>query len=119
LQRHSETFATAAGIDIRYERPKALPPLSPAIEVACLRIVQEALHNVVRHSGAKRAFVTLRADVPARKLVLSVRDDGRDAGGPEGNGLGSIRDRAASLGGAATFSSSDRGSRWDVEIPLP
>lgn len=118
LQRHAESFGTAAGLDIRYERPARLPPLSPAIEVACLRIVQEALHNVVRHAQAKRAFVVLRASDDARTLLLTVRDDGRDAGGPEGNGLGSIRDRAASLGGAATFSSSDRGSRWDVEIPL-
>lgn len=118
LQRHTESFGTAASLDIRYERPAKLPPLPAAVEVACLRIVQEALHNVVRHAQAKRAFVTLGTSADGGTLLLSVRDDGRDAGGPEGNGLGSIRDRAASLGGAATFSSSDRGSRWDVEIPL-
>jgi signal transduction histidine kinase len=127
LGRHIESFGAAASLPIRYARPHDFPALTAPVSVALLRIAQEALHNVVRHSGAQRADVALsiRAGDAAgagagtgAAVLLVVRDDGRNAAGPEGNGLSSIRARADSLGGSATFSSSEAGSRWDVEIPL-
>jgi signal transduction histidine kinase len=121
LGRHIESFGAAASLPIRYDRPADFPDLDAPVSVALLRIAQEALHNVVRHAGARRAEVALsvRAAQAAGAVVsLVVRDDGKNAAGPEGNGLLSIRARADSLGGSATFSSSDAGSRWDVEIPL-
>lgn len=121
LGRHIESFGAAASLPIRYECPADFPHLEAPVAVALLRIAQEALHNVVRHAGARRADVALSfgaRDGGGEQVSLVVRDDGRNAAGPEGNGLISIRARADSLGGSATFSSTDAGSRWDVEIPL-
>ena len=64
-----------------------------AIEVA--RVVQEALANVRRHSGARHARVSLERE------RVEVRDDGRGFGPdtPAGMGLTGMRERAQSLGG--------------------
>ena len=93
-----------------------LPPLPAAVEVAAYRIVMEALTNVVRHSGATRATVVLRAD-PA-SLVVSVSDDGSSSGGwVPGVGLTSMRERAAELGGTVTYRTSARGSTVVAHLP--
>jgi signal transduction histidine kinase len=71
----------------------------PAIvEVAAYRIVCEALTNVARHSGARTCEVTLTRD---KGLHVEVVDDGVgvDARPGRGLGLGSMRERAAELGG--------------------
>ena len=81
------------------EAPTPLPELPAAVEVAAYRIVTEALTNVVRHSSASAAVVTLA--VEAGVLQISVHDDGINlgAGWQAGVGLTSIRERAAELGG--------------------
>lgn len=68
-----------------------------AMEVA--RVVQEALANVRRHSGARRATVTLGTDAGA--AWAEVEDDGRGfgPGTAAGMGLTGMRERARSLGG--------------------
>lgn len=75
------------------ERPDA------AVELACFRIAQEALTNVLRHSGATQVTVLLapRGDT----LLLSVIDDGRGFDPDQTHGLGLIamRERVAHLGG--------------------
>ncbi|MEY2562219.1 MAG: hypothetical protein QOH88_412 [Verrucomicrobiota bacterium] len=48
--------------------------LDPAIQTSCFRVAQEAITNIIRHSGAKNVAVELRHD--AERLWLSVRDDG-------------------------------------------
>jgi signal transduction histidine kinase len=80
----------------------ALPPRS---EVQLLRVVQEALTNVRKHSGAHRATVTL--DCRVRPPVLAIEDDGvgfepgRVAASFEGGfGLASMRERVEAIGGA-------------------
>jgi len=83
-----------------------LPALPAAVEVAAYRIVCEALTNVARHSDARSCVIRIRFD---GELQLEIVDDGigvmtdhdvtdrlGDAGGM---GLGSMRERARSLGG--------------------
>jgi signal transduction histidine kinase/DNA-binding CsgD family transcriptional regulator len=71
-----------------------------AVEVAAYRIVQEALTNVLRHSGARSCDVTVRGRNGS--LVVSVADDGRGAAGTggRGSGLETMRERAEELGGS-------------------
>lgn len=99
--------------------------LAPEIEVCIYRIVQEALSNVARHSGATACTVSLNSGGGALRLV--VEDNGRGVG-PAANrltsgiGLGLIgmRERAQALGG--TFSIRDRdggGSIVATTLPLP
>jgi PAS domain S-box-containing protein len=74
---------------------------------AMYRIVQEALHNVVKH--ARATTVTLRLAQEERMLVLEVSDNGRgfdtEASFPGHFGLRSMQERAASLGGTLSIMS--------------
>ena len=81
------------------ETPDSLPELPAKVEVAAFRIASEALTNVVRHTTARKAVITLTAD--SSLLTVTVTDDGdsRDAWAP-GVGLQSIQARAAEVGGA-------------------
>jgi signal transduction histidine kinase len=93
--------AAAAGlvVDVAVEGRRG--PLPPGVDLAAFRIVQEALTNVVRHSGSRTARVRLRYD--ARCVEVRVDDDGPAAAGGDGgggNGLVGMRERAAALGGA-------------------
>ncbi len=96
----------ASGITFSIEIPEPLPPLPAAVEVACYRIVQEALTNVVRHAHAHTCVVRL---VCREQVTIEIIDDGQ--GLPpayrHGVGLTSMRERAEELGG-----------RWLIE-PLP
>ena len=99
------------------------PPhkLDEDVSLCLYRIVQEALHNVSRHSRAREATVRLTRD--AESLVLHVSDAGvgfdpaRTA--HEGLGLVSIRERAASLNGEVLVDAvPGQGTRITVRIPL-
>ncbi|WP_158279164.1 sensor histidine kinase [Acidovorax sp. CF316] len=81
-----------------------LPWLDAPAALHVLRIVQEALANVVKHSGA--ANVTLSATLDAGPGVcVQIEDDGRGLqarpDGHQGRGLGHIEERARQLGGHA------------------
>jgi len=86
------------------------------------RILQEALNNLIKHSGANRAEISLERDV--RCLRLRVRDDGRGfdlPGAPAARGLGltSIQERARMLGGSAKIqSAAGAGTRLEIEMPI-
>jgi signal transduction histidine kinase len=101
------------------DAPDPMPPLPAAVEVAAFRIAQEALTNVARHAGARRAAVTITVD---DGLALEVRDDG--CGLPEhhrnGVGLTSMRERATELGGSfALTGAPGGGTLLRVYLPLP
>ena len=105
----------APGCEITTDIP-ALPPLSPATEVAVYRITQEALTNAVKHARAHRVAVTLK---PECDLNLVIRDDG--VGIPEhyraGVGLRSIRERAEELRGSFEIAHPCRGTTLYVRLP--
>ncbi|MFE9450373.1 sensor histidine kinase [Streptomyces sp. NPDC006739] len=100
LDRLPELVEQAASAGLTVEVEGGPPRLPPGADLAAFRIVQEALTNVVRHSGSRHARVRLDHDRAA--LRLRIDDDGpatgADAGG-SGNGLAGMRERAAALGG--------------------
>ncbi|MFJ8033564.1 sensor histidine kinase [Streptomyces sp. NPDC096032] len=100
LDRLPELVEQAAAAGLTVEIEGRSPHLPPGADLAAFRIVQEALTNVVRHSGSRHARVHLAHD--AGGLRLRIDDDGpatgADAGG-SGNGLAGMRERAAALGG--------------------
>src|SRR5207248_122707 len=77
-----------------------LPALSTDAELVIYRVAQEALTNVVRHSGSRRAELRLEPD--DGRVVLTVRDEGRGIGPGHapGSGIRGMRERAG-LSGAA------------------
>lgn len=88
-----------AGVDVRVEVVGGLARLPMSIGSAAYRTVQEALTNVVRHSGASEARV--RIERGSSLLVVEVSDDGRGTVAPPvpGNGITGMRERAALVGG--------------------
>ncbi|MFF2189586.1 sensor histidine kinase [Streptomyces sp. NPDC058155] len=102
------------GVELVMRQEGELDGLPPMAELAVHRIVQEALTNVVRHSGARRAAVSVvRHD---DRLTVEIVDDGAAAGGrraegadgeragPDaGFGLLGMRERAAAAGGDVEY----------------
>ncbi|WP_280885705.1 sensor histidine kinase [Streptomyces sp. LBL] len=120
LDRLPELVEQAAGAGLTVEVDGPPPRLAPGTDLAAFRIVQEALTNVVRHSGSRHARVRLDHDAGA--LRLRIDDDGpatgADAGG-SGNGLAGMRERAAALGGTIEAGPrADGGFRVLAVLPL-
>lgn len=110
-----------AGLVVRLTRQGDVRPLSAAVELAALRIVQEAITNVVRHARASHADVTLAygRDV----LEVTVTDDGRGLGqAPQdgsGRGLVGMRERAEGLGGTVSVTTAaDGGTHLHAVLPI-
>ena len=93
-----------AGLRVSVESTGELSHLPAAVEVACYRIVQEAMANVVRHAGASRCSVRIRLDEKAGTLIIEVEDDGRGIRDEDraGVGMSSMRERTEELGGRCT-----------------
>jgi signal transduction histidine kinase len=131
LRRYSSLAGRAHGIPVSVASGP-LPPLASETETVIYRVAQEALHNALRHSGARQVRVTLSRK--PRRVMLEVSDDGRGfrpgpppagpggAGGVSGPGLGlaSMRERAASAGGTLTVTSAPgEGTTVRLSIPVP
>ncbi len=112
--------AATAGLRVTVETDGTARPLPPNADLAAFRIVQEALTNVIRHSGARAARV--RLEYRPRALSVRVDDDGPATGGERhggGNGLVGMRERAAALGGEVTAGPrGDGGFRVVATLPL-
>ncbi|MEU8843065.1 sensor histidine kinase [Streptomyces roseus] len=122
LDRLSELLdqAASAGLTVSVTGGAQAHGLSPATDLAAFRILQEALTNVVRHSGSRTARI--RISRPPGALELLVDDDGPatggDAGG-SGTGLIGMRERAAAQGGTIEAGPRpDGGFRVLARIPL-
>lgn len=95
-----------------------LDALSPAVDAAVYRIVQESVTNAMRHA-VNATEVVVRVAGDPQKVRVTVRDDGARAGrGRDGYGLAGLRERAALLGGRLQAGpGADQG--WHVEAELP
>ncbi len=83
------------GIALEARLPEALPRLAPTAGLALYRTLQEALTNVLRHSGARRAWVTLAPSTDGVYLTVSDDGCGRAAHIRPGGGLMGMRERVA------------------------
>jgi signal transduction histidine kinase len=92
----------------------------PKVGVELLRILQEALANVRRHSGASNVEVRLRTDDEA--ILIEITDDGRgfDPGSARtGIGLVGMRERVEGLGGEIELRSLlGEGTKVTVRVPV-
>ena len=112
-------LAIELDVDLAYEAGRVGERLTPELESAIYRIVQEALVNVVKHAGASRA----RALIEERddEVAVTVEDDG--AGmlpqpSPRGFGIVGMRERAELLGGTLELRSGPGGSRVRAILPV-
>lgn len=104
-----------SGIDVDLVETGDAPMTGEPAEAAVRAIVREALTNVIRHSSASSARVTVhrRADL----VSVQICDDGK--GGPfmEGTGIRGMRERASALGGSLEATATPDGFTVRAEIP--
>ncbi len=119
LRWHFERYTaqTSVRVDFRCEGLDRRP--SPEGETAAYRIIQEALTNVARHSGAAEASVRISLDRQMLRLEIEDRGAGFDPtalAGKTSCGLSGMRQRAALLGGKLTLiSAPSAGARVSAE----
>jgi signal transduction histidine kinase len=123
-------FEKRSGIRCRRSIPEDLDPagLSPEGQLQCYRIVQEALNNAEKHSGAQEVTVTARTVAGGLRLLrIWIDDDGRGLpcppetlrARPGGIGLRSMYERAAMIGAKLDLRSEDgSGVAVRLEVPL-
>jgi signal transduction histidine kinase len=122
-----EGYGQRSGLNVTLDAPFDHSRLPDAIELALFRVLQEALTNVHRHSGASSAEVLLSHD--AEQVVLEIRDNGHGipeevlthfhkTGAGTGVGIAGIRERVRELGGKMALESNSSGTLVRVAIPL-
>ena len=118
LVRRNRTMARSVEISLEVEEQVPSAPLGET-GTQVSRIIQEALTNARRHSGARRISVGLEMD--GGDLLVEVSDDGQGFGPATtpGVGLGSMRERAALVGGKLEIESEvERGTSVRLRVPL-
>lgn len=122
LKWYADRLAERAGVRVEVAADPSLPRLSQEAEIACFRIAQEALTNVVRHARAGRADISLKRG--AAVMELCIQDDGigftaDTASSPASVGLASMQERAKLLGGTVRVVSVPRGgTKVIATLPL-
>jgi signal transduction histidine kinase len=116
------TVEKQLGIAVVYERTGTSVPINETIGIHVYRVLQEALHNVAKHSGADRAIVRLR--LQPTLLVLEVEDHGHGLPADPTRhsrslGLVAMRERAALVSGTLDFSTpAGGGTLVRLKVPL-
>jgi len=106
LDWYIPTVERQTGIVLHYEKSGERFAIETAAGVQIYRVLQEALNNVSRHSGAKEAWIRLRFQ--PERLELDVEDHGKGFAPVEGQtgiGLVAMRERAEILGGTLSVAS--------------
>jgi signal transduction histidine kinase len=111
--------AEAAGVTVDFVSAGERRTLPGRVEMVAYRIVQEALTNVAKHSGAKHATVAL--GYWPNLLELDITDDGNGLGNRSAGGFGirSMAERAAAIGGQAQAGACPGGFRVAATLPVP
>jgi PAS domain S-box-containing protein len=124
LRWYLEGLSERSGIEIQLQiEPSDLSRLRPELETAIFRIIQEALTNMFRHSGARNGSVSLKES--EGRIIVTVRDDGKGIEEqviqlrPEsvGVGIGGMRQRVSELGGSLRLANANPGTIVEVVIP--
>lgn len=122
-----ESFGKRSGLQATLDMPEDLARLPDTVELALFRVLQEAVTNVHRHSGASAVDVRILHD--AEEVVLEVKDNGRgipeelldrfkEIGTGMGVGLTGMRERVHELGGMLTIQSDASGTSLQAVIPV-
>ncbi len=118
-----ESLVDSSGLGSKLQLTRDFQPLteepSHAVKVQMYRCAQECIANIIRHSSATEASLSLVEE--RGRLVLTVSDNGHgfDTGAKNsGIGLRAIAENAASIGGKSSITSSPEGTKIVVILPL-
>ena len=118
-----ERYTSQTTVKVEFAHSGLDGRMSPIVETAAFRIVQEALTNVARHAGVPQ--VTVRVWRDGESLSVQIADGGKGfdvaaaVAAGKSSGLSGMRERAAALGGKMDIDSSKDGTRLTAELPLP
>ncbi len=114
----ADGFTKRTSVDVTLKISPDFPRLESDVETTLFRIIQEAMSNIYRHSGASRAWITL--DLSGGLLRLEIRDNGsgfrEEEVGKGGVGFAGMRERLAQFGGQLEIRSSPYGVSIVVTI---
>jgi signal transduction histidine kinase len=119
LEWYISAVEKQTGVAVKYEKTGTAFPLDSTAATNIYRILQEALNNVARHSGAKEAWVRLHYF--PHFLELEIEDHGSGFTvqlGTRGIGLVAMRERAELLGGTIKFAQPAQGGTL-IRLRLP
>lgn len=122
MRKHAAAISAREGVAVRVDGPVDPLPLDEVGEEQLFRVVQEALHNVVKHAQATSVVITLSL-TPGRPeaLRLTIADDGvgfnTDADHPGHLGLQMMAERVAQIGGVFTLRSVSGGTTITIDVP--
>lgn len=115
----------SGSLQVEVDAPQEALPLSQHVQYHLSRVVQEALTNCMRHSGADHAYVTIRtveSPVGPPRVTVEVRDEGRgfdvERALSYGNGLRGMSERLQPYGGTVTIESEPGWARVYAEIAV-
>jgi signal transduction histidine kinase len=118
LRTRAQEWAQLSGVHLDMDVSE-LPALPAQHEEALLRIADEALANVLRHSGASSAQIHLRREADSAELAIMDNGRGTSEDARPGMGLANMRERAAALpAGGFEFASSDSGTHVRIHFSL-
>ena len=110
----------AAGLDVHLVRSGSTAGVDGAVSLAAYRMIQESLTNVLKHSAASSATVSV--DAGEDLLELDVTDPGPARhvphGDSSGHGLVGLDERARLLGGSLTYGAEGGGYRVHARLPV-
>jgi signal transduction histidine kinase len=124
IRKEAKDLARNTGVKTRVAVAEDVGRLSPEIEAAIYRVVQEALHNVAKHAQAKTAGVQIVREAHSVRMV--VEDDGvgivsvNTAPQRRTFGLAGMRERISGLGGTMrVHSRKGQGTKITIVVPAP
>jgi signal transduction histidine kinase len=122
LRQHVAALIDHTGMMVDLKLPEELVDLDGEVREQVLRVVQEALHNVVRHAPGSHVVVRVTRDESRSELRVEVSDDGGgfDAGAPRPGRLGltGMAERIREIGGRFSIESTSGGTTVSATVPL-
>jgi signal transduction histidine kinase len=117
LETEVDRIRGARTMIVNFDYPETLP-LDAASQLILFRIVQEALHNTIKH--ARATVIDLKIQVINEQIIVAVRDNGEgfiSGDIPQGLGIKNMKHRTKLLGGAIDWKSSPEGSEVNISLP--
>ncbi len=120
VRKEAKDLAKSAGVRARVNVSPEFGRLSPVLETAIYRVVQEALHNVAKHANATTVNIELTHEAEA--IRLTIEDDGvgisKTKSARQTFGIAGMYERIGNLGGKMKVTSArGKGTRIEVNAP--
>ena len=122
VEQEIERIRKTGLFEIELDISEDVPYMDTQKELVVFRIIQESFNNIIRHSKATRAFLSI--DVKDQNLVITISDNGMGFDAKDqlankiGTGLSNIQVRVKFIGGTFTLDSSN-GKGTVVKIAIP